>query len=96
MAVDHLGLRVVKVGEDDSGLGRWSYITVEGQDGRKITFITAYRICKGAMKGTSTSCTQQMKVLNNQEMKANKATSNPDTKFLRQKFVEHLILFINA
>mmetsp|Transcript_9968 Transcript_9968/g.14363 ORF Transcript_9968/g.14363 Transcript_9968/m.14363 type:complete len:305 (-) Transcript_9968:240-1154(-) len=54
MAFDHLGMRVVKAGEDDSGLGRWSYVTVEGQDKRRITFITAYRICGGPMKGTNT------------------------------------------
>ena len=33
MAVDNLSMRVVKVGEDSSGLGRWSYITLEGQGG---------------------------------------------------------------
>jgi hypothetical protein len=96
MAVDHLSMRVMKVGEDESGLGRWSYITVEGQNSRKITFITAYRICKGAMRGTSTSCTQQKKVLNEQEMKAGKETSTPDTIFLRMKFVEDLTRFILA
>ena len=42
MAVDNLSMRVVKAGEDESGLGRWSYITLEGQGGRKVTFITAY------------------------------------------------------
>lgn len=35
---------VVKVGEDISGLGRWSFITMEGQGGRRVTFLTAYSI----------------------------------------------------
>ena len=64
MAVDNLSMRVIKAGEDESGLGRWSYITMEGQGGIKVTFITAYRICSGAMKGTRTSCIQQGKVIN--------------------------------
>ena len=96
MAVDNLSMRVVKVGEDDSGLGRWSFITMEGQGGRKVTFITAYRICKGAMRGTSTSCKQQMKVINNQEMKQGKFASAPDTAYLRRKFIEDLFLFIQS
>ena len=43
MAMDHLSMRETKVGEDQSGLGRWSYLTMEGQDRRKVTFITAYQ-----------------------------------------------------
>ena len=96
MAFDHLGMRVVKAGEDDSGLGRWSYLTLEGQDGRRLTFITGYRICKGAMRGTTTSCVQQRRVLNNQEMKQGVKTSNPDTNYLRTKFIDDLTQFILA
>ena len=96
MAFDQMGMRVIKAGEDESGLGRWSYLTLEGQDGRRLTFITGYRICKGAMKGTTTSCVQQRRVLNNQEMRRGVATSTPDTAFLRQKFVEDLTQFILA
>mmetsp|Transcript_10761 Transcript_10761/g.15540 ORF Transcript_10761/g.15540 Transcript_10761/m.15540 type:complete len:88 (+) Transcript_10761:2701-2964(+) len=68
MAFDNIATRTVKTGEDESGLGRWSFITLEGQDGWKLTFITAYRIYSGAMKGTTTSCIQQRRVLNDQEM----------------------------
>ena len=96
MATDHLSMRVVKIGEDMSGLGRWSFITLEGQGGRKVTFITAYRICKGAMRGTSTSCIQQRRVINEQEMKQGVPTSCPDTKFLREKLVDDLLLFIKS
>jgi len=96
MAVDNLSMRVIKVGEDESGLGRWSYITLEGQDGRKLTFITAYRICKGTMKGTSTSCMQQQKVIHNQEMKQGVQTSSIDTTYLREKFIHDLMLFIQS
>ena len=96
MAFDNIATRTVKSGEDDSGLGRWSFITLEGQDGRKITFITAYRICSGPMKGTTTSCMQQARVINEQEMRQGKRTSNPDTAYLRQKFIADLTTFILA
>lgn len=96
MAVDNLSMRVVKVGEDESGLGRWSYITMEGQGGRKITFITAYRICAGQMLGIKTSCRQQSKIINNQEIKQGKPASNVDTTYLRIKFNEDLAVFIKA
>ena len=96
MAVDTLSMRVVKAGEDPSGLGRWSYLTMEGQEGRRVTFITAYRICSGVMRGTSTACRQQSKVLEQQAMKQGKRTSAIDTNFLRKKFVEDLALFITS
>ena len=96
MAVDHLSMRVVKAGEDDSGLGRWSYITMEGQGGRKVTFITAYRVCNGTMRGTSTNCKQQEKLIHQQEMRRGKQTSIIDTDYLRRKFTEDLALFIQA
>ena len=96
MAMDHLSMRVVKVGEDESGLGRWSYITLEGQGGRKVTFITAYRICRGPMKGTSTSCRQQEKVIQKNEMKQGKSVGTIDTTFLRKKFIDDLVLFIKS
>lgn len=48
------------------------------------------------MRGTSTSCMQQRKVLNAQEMRRGTTTSSPDTNFLRRKFVEDLVIFIQA
>ena len=96
MAFDNIATRTTKTGEDDSGLGRWSFITLEGQDGRKITFITAYRICGGPMRGTTTSCMQQSRVINEQEMSQNKPASRIDTNFLRQKFIADLTAFILA
>ena len=96
MAVDNLSLRVIKVGEDESGLGRWSYLTMEGQGGRKLTFITAYRICRGAMRGNSTTSMQQAKVLAEHKMKCGEHANSVDTNFLREKFVNELALFIQS
>ena len=96
MAVYNLSMRVVKVGEDESGLGRWSYLTLEGQGGRRITFMTAYRICRGAMRGVSTSCQQQAKVLNKQAMNSGVHANKVDTAFLREIFIVGLALFIQS
>ena len=96
IAFDSLSMRVIKVGEDESGLGRWSYITMEGQRGRKLTFITAYRICKGAMRGITTSCTQHKRVLETKDMQNGIKTSHVDTSYLRAKMMEDLLLLIQA
>lgn len=75
---------------------RVELFTLAGQDGRKITFITAYRICRSAMKGTRTSCMQQKKVIEQHKMKQGKATSHIDSNFLHQRFLEDLIVFIKS
>ena len=33
---------------DPTGLGRWSGVTIEGNQARKLSIITAYRVCKGS------------------------------------------------
>lgn len=33
---------------DTTGLGRWSGVKIEGPDGRKLSIITAYRVCSGS------------------------------------------------
>ena len=33
---------------DSTGLGRWSGLTLDGTSGRKLTIITAYRVCSGS------------------------------------------------
>jgi hypothetical protein len=33
---------------DSTGLGRWSGVTLEGTSSRKLSIITAYRVCKGS------------------------------------------------
>jgi hypothetical protein len=47
-----IGSAVARVGGSDildaTGLGRWSGITLEGSDGKKISIITAYRVCSGS------------------------------------------------
>ena len=38
---------------DPSGLGRWSGQTFRGKDGKSLSIITAYRVCKGTITSTS-------------------------------------------
>jgi hypothetical protein len=38
---------------DDTGLGRWSGITIGGHASKKLSIITAYRVCKGSPQSAS-------------------------------------------
>ena len=53
--------RKTKSGEDNHGLGRWSFITLQGRDGRKLTIISAYKVCSTPIDPTktNTALTQQ-------------------------------------
>ena len=39
--------RIVKRGQDPTGLGRWIYVLVEGKKRTKVMIICGYRCCKG-------------------------------------------------
>ena len=49
--------RKIKSGADSKG--RWSYVTLKGKGTRKVTFITAYRVCQQKSIGTCTISEQQ-------------------------------------
>jgi hypothetical protein len=51
--------RVVKTGRDDTGCGRWSYITFNGKENKYITVINAYRVCVQRDTGYTTASKQQ-------------------------------------
>jgi hypothetical protein len=48
-----------KVGRDDDGLGRWSWILLGGTEGHKTRIITAYNPCKNNNANSGTSYQQQ-------------------------------------
>jgi len=52
-------------GQDHSGLGRWSYITLQGKQDFKLTIITAYRVSQksSASVGGKTAYMQQFRAL---------------------------------
>jgi hypothetical protein len=41
---------VVDSGRDDTGCGRWSYITYSAKEGKKVVIVSAYRVCKQTNK----------------------------------------------
>jgi hypothetical protein len=51
--------RVVKTGRDDTGCGRWSYITFNGKENKHITVINTYRVCSQCDPGDTTAYRQQ-------------------------------------
>eukprot|EP00957_Ditylum_brightwellii_P178589 13603828-Ditylum_brightwellii.AAC.1 len=58
--------RIIKSDTDSSGLGRWSYVQIAGQDQRKLTTITAYRPCKQNKLDDGTVTSQQKRLLRQQ------------------------------
>jgi hypothetical protein len=75
--------RLASHGSDKSGLGRWSYFTLHGRQGRKITIVSAYRPCQESMSqsGINSAYAQQHRLLNLQ------GERNPKP---RQKFLSDL------
>ncbi len=78
-AIGHTVSRVVETGTDD--LGRWTYIKLSGKDGKVITFVTVYQICKkpssSADKDSCTAYSQQRSLL----IQQNKSDPNPIKHF---------------
>jgi len=76
------GSKIIKRGQDPTGLGRWSYITIKGKDNIKLTIICGYRCCKGQKienVGTTTAYFQQYGFLRQKGVK----NSNPQGQFLK-------------
>jgi hypothetical protein len=46
LAFGQLATQVSKVGTDESGMGRWSWILVTGRNGQKARIIVAYQACR--------------------------------------------------
>jgi hypothetical protein len=57
--------RIVDKGTDPFGLGRWNYITLRGKNGKRVTLITAYRVCVQTLAacGQTMATTQQHRML---------------------------------
>jgi hypothetical protein len=54
--------RVVDTGSDATGCGRWSYITYGGKGGKRLTYITVYRVCDQTDPGDTTTLKQQYNI----------------------------------
>jgi predicted esterase len=54
---------VVDSGRDDTGCGRWSYLTYAAKEGKKVAIVSAYRVCKQTNPGDLTSSKQQLGIM---------------------------------
>ena len=96
MLCNHWTSRVVEKGADPFGLGRWSYLVLQGQGGIKILLITAYRVCKQTMTsaGPTTSTAQQFRALSEQFRAADRVDDPiPRHQFIvdLQGWMEHMV-----
>ena len=80
-----LASRVKTTGQDP--LGRWSYVILEGKDGKEIIVISVYQSCKTTNDGINTFHTQQKILLSLQ----NKTDITP-----RANFTKDLNAFIQS
>ena len=61
ISTNKISPRITDSGGDPQGMGRWSYITLNGRNKKKLTIISAYRAGKTRIQesGPSTAFTQQ-------------------------------------
>jgi hypothetical protein len=55
--------RVIASGRDEAGCGRWSQITYASKEGKKMTILSAYRVCKKTNPGDLTASKQQLGIM---------------------------------
>jgi hypothetical protein len=55
--------RVVDSGRDDTGCGRWSYLTYAAKEGKKLAIFSAYRLCKQKNTVDLASSRQQLGIM---------------------------------
>jgi hypothetical protein len=96
--------RVVKIGRDDTGCGRWSYITFNGKENKHITVINTYRVYSQRDRGDTTASRQQQCVqYADEELRPYVLDPHKQTFIDLQYFVQELqqggdevILFLDA
>jgi hypothetical protein len=55
--------RVIASGRNETRCGGWSQITYAAKEGKKMTIIFAYRVCKETSPGDLTASTQQLGII---------------------------------
>jgi len=72
--------RTVSTGTDESGLGRWSFIEVQGQSDQRFIFLSGYRVCENQQVdfGSQNTYNQQYRLLHQQ----GHSTPDPSHSFL--------------
>ncbi len=78
--------RIFDTGSDSRGIKRWAYASLSGKGNKKVTFISAYRVCQQADPGPKTVSMQEHLLLCEQ---LDKQIINP-----RQQFLDDLADFV--
>jgi hypothetical protein len=73
--------RVIQSGTDNTGMGRYSWVTLQGKENRTITMISAYRVCSTKTPGPFTAYSQQAHIM------SLRGNTNPDP---RQETIQDL------
>jgi hypothetical protein len=78
--VDKWTSRVISKGQDPYGLGRWSYVTLQGKQSSKVTIITAYRVSQKtpSSSGPKSAYMQQYRAIQAEFLWHNKVGAIPD------------------
>jgi len=79
--------RSVQIGQDASGLGRWSFIELQGKEDYRYIILSGYRVCENQTvdPGSNNTFNQQYRLLHYQGQR------NPDP---RAQFIEDIITLI--
>jgi hypothetical protein len=84
--VDQWTSRVLQKGQDPHGLGRWSYVTLQGKMSSKVTIITAYRVSQktSLSAGPKTAYMQQYRAIQTELLLQHKVgiTPNPNRQLI--------------
>ena len=88
ISIPNIAASIINTGEDEEGLGRWSYVTYEGKNKKRVTIISAYRTyITNDNQGISTAHSQQLDILEERQQEHDN---------IREKRIRDLIAFINS
>jgi hypothetical protein len=78
--VDRWTSRILSKGQDPYGLGRWSYVTLQGKLSTKITIITAYRVSQKTYSsaGPKSAYMQQYRAIQAEYLRLHKLSTTPE------------------
>ena len=81
--------RTVQIGHDDSGLGRWSFVELQGREDQRYIILSGYRVCENQTvdPGSNNTFNQQYRLLHQ------KGYRDPDP---RSQFVTDIIQVIKT
>jgi hypothetical protein len=83
--------RVIGSGKDETGCGRWSYITYAVKDDMKVSVVSCYRFCNHTNPGATTASNQQHGIMySDEELRPCMMNTHHQTMIDIQYFVQYL------